>query len=219
MTVPLDIHDLGKAYAGREVLTKVNLRLDPGERALLLGPSGSGKSTLLNCLCGLERPDHGTVTVDQEIIADAIRPVRSDSIRRRHFGIVFQKLRLVSALTVRKNLLLAQRLQTSATNPDQVDEILERLGIADRAKARPFELSQGEAQRAAIARALVVSPSILIADEPTSALDRGNTEAVAHLLIEVADEAGASLLIATHDDRLRAYFARTMVLQDGRIAA
>ena len=157
--------------------------------------------------------------MDQEIIADAIRSVRSDSIRRRRFGIVFHTLRLVSALTVRKNLLLAQRLQTSATNPDQVDEILERLGIADRAKARPFELSQGEAQRAAIARALVVSPSILIADEPTSALDRDNADAVAQLLIEVAGEAGASLLIATHDERLRSYFARTMVLADGRIAA
>jgi len=203
--------DLGKTYEGRPVLVGVSFSLEPGERALLLGPSGSGKSTLLNLLCGLQRADSGEVTLGDAPIADAVR--------RRHFGIVFQSLRLVSALTLRGNLALAQKLQTGGTNPKLIDALLERLGIAHRAHARPHELSQGEAQRAAIARAAVVRPAVLVADEPTSALDAANAAAVAALLGELAEEAGATLLVATHDDRLRPHFNRTLTLAEGRLAA
>ncbi|MFM7350379.1 MAG: ABC transporter ATP-binding protein [Erythrobacter sp.] len=203
--------DLGKTYDGRLVLAGVSFSLAPGERALLLGPSGSGKSTLLNLLCGLQRPDSGRVTLDDAAI--------DDGVRRRHFGIVFQSLRLVSALSLGANLALAQKLQTGSGDPARVDALLERLGIADRAHARPHELSQGEAQRAAIARALVVRPAILIADEPTSALDAANAAAVAGLLRDLAEETGAALLVATHDDRLRPHFARTLKLNGGRLVA
>lgn len=207
----LTAHDLGKTFGGRPILSGVSLCLAPGDRALLLGPSGSGKSTLLNLLCGLQRPDSGRVTLGDT-------PV-DDGVRRRHFGIVFQSLRLVSALSLRGNLVLAQKLQTGGSDPARIDALLARLGIAQRAHARPHELSQGEAQRAAIARALVVRPAILVADEPTSALDAANAAAVAALLGELAEEAGASLLVATHDDRLRPHFARTLTLADGRLAA
>lgn len=203
--------DLGKTYGGRPVLAGVSFTLAPGERALLLGPSGSGKSTLLNLLCGLQRADSGRVTLGEAPIGDAVR--------RRHFGIVFQSLRLISALSLRANLALAQKLQTGGTDPARIAALLERLGIAHRAHARPHELSQGEAQRAAIARALVVRPAILVADEPTSALDAANAAAVAALLHELAEEAGATLLVATHDDRLRPHFARTLTLAEGRLAA
>jgi len=203
--------DLGKTYDGRPVLTGVSFTLAQGERALLLGPSGSGKSTLLNLLCALQQADRGRVT-----LADA--PI-SDAVRRRHFGIVFQSLRLVSALSVRGNLALAQKLQTGRADPALIDTLLDRLGIAQRAHARPHELSQGEAQRAAIARALAVRPAILIADEPTSALDAANAAAVAELLGELAEEAAATLLVATHDDRLRPHFTRTLTLAQGRLAA
>lgn len=215
----LAARNLGKAYEGRIVLAGVSFTLAPGERALLLGPSGSGKSTLLNCLCGLQRPDTGNVTLGQELLTATERTSTGDSIRRRHFGIVFQTLRLVSALSVRANLALAQKLQTGGTDPALIERTLDRLGIAHRAHARPHELSQGEAQRAAIARALVVRPAILIADEPTSALDHFNAARVAGLLLDLAGETGASLLVATHDERLRAHFPRTLVLAEGRLAA
>lgn len=219
MTAVLDVRDLAKTYAGRDVFADVSFTLAPGERAVLLGPSGSGKSTLLNCLCGLQQPDRGAVTLGQDVLAAPGRIGSADAIRRRHFGIVFQSLRLISALTVRANLVLAQKLQTGASDQALVDQTLDRLGIAHRAKARPHQLSQGEAQRAAIARALVVRPAILIADEPTSALDRLSAAAVAGLLLDLSAETGASLLIATHDDRLRPHFSRSMTLDQGCLVA
>ena len=215
----LAARNLGKTYGGRAVLAGVSFTLATGDRALLLGPSGSGKSTLLNCLCGLQRPDEGTVTFGQEVLAAADRSATGDTIRRRHFGIVFQTLRLVSALSVHANLALAQKLQTGGTDPALIERTLDRLGIAHRAHARPHELSQGEAQRAAIARAVVVRPAMLVADEPTSALDAANAAAVAALLDELAQEAGATLLVATHDARLRPHFARMLTLTEGRLAA
>lgn len=203
--------DLGKTYEGRPVLSGVSFTLAPGERVLILGPSGSGKSTLLNLLSGLQRADSGRVTLGDAPISDAVR--------QRHFGIVFQSLRLISALSLRANLVLAQKLQTGRSDSAPIEALLERLGIAHRAHARPHELSQGEAQRAAIARALVVRPAILIADEPTSALDAANAAAVAALLHALAEEAGATLLVATHDDRLRPHFNRTLTPAEGRLAA
>ncbi len=198
------------AFGERRILSGIAFDLAAGERALLLGPSGSGKSSLINIICGLKTPDAGTVTLG----AIEASGKRADDARR-HMGIIFQTLRLVSALDVRANLLLAQRLQRGAAKPALVDSTLEQLGIADRARARPFELSQGEAQRAAIARALVVEPALLIADEPTSALDRANTETVARLLVDSAREAGASLLVATHDERITMHFERTLSLGEG----
>lgn len=209
----LDVSDVSLAYAGQPVLRNITFELAAGARALMLGPSGSGKTSLLNIICALQTPDTGTVTLGANGTARSL----DDEARRRHLGIIFQTLRLVSALDVRANLLLAQRLQRGSTDPTLVDRTLERLGISGRARARPFELSQGEAQRAAIARAVVVEPAILIADEPTSALDHANTEKVAQLLIDMAREAGASLLIATHDDRLKPFFERSLVLQEGML--
>jgi putative ABC transport system ATP-binding protein len=211
----LQVTGVEKAYSGRTVLAEVSFELPKKSQALLLGPSGSGKSTLLNIICGLQSPDAGEVQLGDAMITSS----QADTIRRRHMGIIFQTLRLVSALSVTANLALAQRLQTGSTDSALIDQTLDRLGIAHRANARPYELSQGEAQRAAIARALVVRPDVLIADEPTSALDQANTETVAKLLLELAQEAEATLLIATHDDRLKPYFDQTLELNDGRLSA
>lgn len=205
----LDVDKVGLSYGGTEILKDVSFSLGSDEHALLLGPSGSGKSSLLNIICGLQSPDNGTVTLGGNAV--------NDTARKAHMGIIFQTLRLVSALNVRANLLLAQKLANGRHDLTRVEETLEQLGIEHRATARPFELSQGEAQRAAIARALVVSPKLLIADEPTSALDAANTENVAQLLINAATSAGASLLIATHDDRLTQHFDRTLTLDGGSI--
>jgi ABC-type lipoprotein export system ATPase subunit len=213
----LSVAGVGLAYGGRPVLKDVSFTLDTTQSALLLGPSGSGKSSLLNIICALKRPDSGVVTLGGEEVASAGGLGKGDEVRRRSMGIIFQTLRLVSALTLRGNLLLAQKLQTGGQDEALIDETLRKLDIAHRADARPFELSQGEAQRAAIARALVVRPRLLIADEPTSALDAANTQKVANLLLGLAQDAGASLLVATHDDRLTPYFANTMVLCDGTL--
>ncbi len=125
--------DLAKSCDRRPVLTGVTFTLQPGERALLLGPSGSGKSVLLNLLCGLQRADSGRVSLGDAPIDDAVR--------RRHFGIMFPSLRLVSALTLRGYLALAQKLQTGRSDPPLIDVVLDRLGIAHRAHARPHDLS------------------------------------------------------------------------------
>ena len=210
----LSLAGVGLSYQGRSVLQDVSFDLRTQESALLLGPSGSGKSSLINIICGLQTPDEGTVTLgNAQVAADGT----GDEVRRRSMGIVFQTLRLVSALSLKANLLLAQKLQNGAHDQPLIDATLERLEIAHLAVSRPHELSQGEAQRAAIARALVVKPSLLIADEPTSALDSTNTQRVAELLIEASREVGASLLVATHDDRLKPYFGRALSIKDGRV--
>lgn len=213
----LSVAQVGLSYGDRPVLKDVSFTLAAQDSALLLGPSGSGKSSLLNIVCGLQTPDSGTVTLGDSVVASASGVADSDEARRRSMGIIFQTLRLVSALTLRGNLLLAQKLQSGAHDPDLIESTLLKLGIAHRSEARPFELSQGEAQRAAIARALVVKPKLLIADEPTSSLDAANTQKVASLLLELAKDAGASLLVATHDDRLTPYFANTMTLSEGTL--
>lgn len=214
----LAVDGIGLSYDGRSVLQDVSFTLGSNQSVLLLGPSGSGKSSLLNIICGLQRPDLGTVTLGEDTVASANSLPSGDKIRRRHMGVIFQTLRLVSALSVKANLLLAQKLQNGAYDSALVDNTLEQLDIVHRAHARPFELSQGEAQRAAIARALVVKPTLLIADEPTSALDAANTEKVAQLLLDLSGKADASLLVATHDDRLRQFFKQTMTLEHGRLA-
>jgi putative ABC transport system ATP-binding protein len=133
-----------------------------------------------------------------------------DALRRRTVGIVFQTLRLISALSLRDNLALAARL--AGQPADGIDRLLGELNLSHRADARPRALSQGEAQRAAIARALVARPALLLADEPTSALDDANTARAAELLVRLAAEQGSTLLIATHDSRLKAHIPRTIQL-------
>jgi putative ABC transport system ATP-binding protein len=207
----LEIADLHYGYCGATVLKAFSLSLHPGEQALLLGPSGSGKTTLIYLICGLMTPDRGEVRIAGERMS-ALRQAQRDALRRKHIGVVFQTLRLVSALSVRANLLLAQNLSGRKSDKAEADALLERLGVAHRAGAKPGELSQGEAQRAAIARALVARPSLLIADEPTSALDDASTENVVRLLKDAAAAHGSMLLIATHDARLKAHVPRSIEL-------
>ncbi|MFN3590723.1 MAG: ABC transporter ATP-binding protein [Thermaurantiacus sp.] len=199
----LRLEGVSFARGGQSILDHVSLAVDAGVHHLLLGPSGSGKTTLLNLVAGLLTPDSGRVVVAGSEISSGA-PSARDALRRQHIGIVFQTIRLVAALTVAENLALAQRL---AGRPDQslLHRVLDRLGIARLAGSKPRELSQGEAQRAAIARAIVTRPTLLLADEPTSALDDGNAARVADLLLESAAETGATLLVATHDARLLAH--------------
>lgn len=186
---------------GHTIASLAELTLYPGDHALLMGPSGSGKSTLLQLIAGLRPATAGSVAIAGQDLA-AMTPSAIDALRGRRIGIVFQTLHLVAALTVRQNLRLAQSLAGLPVDESRVDDTLDGLGIAHLAGRRPSQLSHGEAQRAAIARAVINSPDLILADEPTSALDDANCQAVVDLLRNQATESGATLLIATHDARL-----------------
>ncbi|BAK66087.1 putative ABC transporter ATP-binding protein [Sphingobium sp. SYK-6] len=207
----LSISGLSHGFADRPVLRGFALDLARGEHMLLLGPSGSGKTTLINAVAGLLTPDEGVIAIEGEVI-NQLGAAERDRLRRRRIGIIFQSLRLVSALSVRDNLRLAQRLSGGGVDEAAIAALLDQVGIGHRADAKPRALSQGEAQRAAIARALVGKPALLIADEPTSALDDTNAERVARLLLETADHNGSTLLVATHDARLKAFIPRSRTL-------
>ena len=208
----IQVDALTHRIGGRTVLQTDAFSIARGEHTLLLGPSGSGKSTLINIITGLRTPTSGEVTIDGQPMSRLSAPAR-DALRRRTVAVVFQTLRLVSALSVRQNLALAQNLAQGRADAGAIEDLIDRVGLRHRADARPRELSQGEAQRAAIARALCARPLLLVADEPTSALDDDNAEAMAQLLVSSADATGATLLIATHDNRLKGRFPRTIALR------
>jgi putative ABC transport system ATP-binding protein len=206
------------SIAGRIILSKLCFSQQPSEHLLLLGPSGAGKTSLINLVTGLASPDSGTVSVAGELMS-AMTGAKRDDLRRRKIGVIFQTLRLVSALSVRKNLHLAQKLAGVPVDDAHIDALLNAVGISHRADAKPRALSQGEAQRAAIARALVAKPELLIADEPTSALDDANAQRIARLLIDTADANGSTLLVATHDMRLKAFIPGVISLVTQEVAA
>jgi ABC-type lipoprotein export system ATPase subunit len=181
-------------YGAREVLDLERFAAAQGEKWLVLGPSGSGKSTLLHILAGLLKPSEGAVEV--------ARPI----------GIVPQKLHLIASLDVEQNLLLAQYLAGAREEPARAAQVLAGVGLADRAQARPHELSHGQAQRVAVARAVMNRPRLLIADEPTSNLDDAHCAAALDLLEAQAAECGATLVIATHDARAKGRFAHRLEL-------
>lgn len=211
MSHVLEISGLTFRYGGQAVLDGFDLIQEAGEHRVLLGPSGSGKTTLINLIAGLLTPQHGRIAIDGESIGD-LPAAKRDDLRRRKIGVVFQTLRLVAALDVTANLLLAQRLAGQRPDRSEAQALLAELGLTHRAHARPRELSQGEAQRAAIARGLVARPRLLIADEPTSALDDRNAERVARLLIDTANTHGSTLLVATHDARIKVFIPDTVTL-------
>lgn len=199
------------SYDGRHTLSFPDIDCKAGEHWLLLGQSGSGKTTLLHLLGGLLRPKAGTIEVADTDMS-ALSATRLDRFRGRKIGIIFQTAHFVRALTVEENLMLAQQLAGLRPNRSRIDELLERLNLGHKLYAKPDRLSVGEQQRAAIARAIVNKPDIILADEPTSALDDYNCHKVTQLLEEQARLVGATLLVVTHDGRLKAQFANQISL-------
>jgi putative ABC transport system ATP-binding protein len=207
----IEVSDLGVSLGGRPVLALDRFSLAAGEAALLTGPSGAGKSTFISVVAGLMKPERGRVVVDGVDLATLNEPQR-DAFRARRIGIVFQSLRLVRALSVSENLALALRLAGRPADSARIYATLERVGVADKASRRPGALSVGEAQRAAIARAVVAAPRLILADEPTSALDDQSADAAMDLLFGEARACGASLLVTSHDGRIRHRFQQTHAL-------
>ena len=214
----IDVNNLTHRIGSRAILDGLSFQVPKGQHTLLLGPSGSGKTTLINIVTGLITPTSGEVTVAGHKIS-ALRGSARDAVRREVIGLVFQTLRLVSALTVRENLLLAQHIVHGHGDGREVEDLVAKVGLSHRIDARPRELSHGESQRAAIARALCTRPPLVVADEPTSALDDANAHRMVDLFLSVAESTDATLLIATHDNRIRGRFARTLDLTGQAVAA
>lgn len=198
-------------------LSKVHLEIRLGEFLSISGPSGCGKSTLLSILGLLDSPSTGSYWIRDEHVEDLSISQRT-RIRNREIGFVFQAFNLIGDLTVFENveLPLTYRNMVSAERKERVEEVLERVGMAHRAKHYPAQLSGGQQQRVAVARALVGRPTILLADEPTGNLDSKNGEAVIALLGELNSE-GATVCMVTHDPRYASMADRTVHLVDGRI--
>jgi putative ABC transport system ATP-binding protein len=207
----IEVNNLVAGYGGTTVLRIDALQVERGEHTLLLGPSGCGKTTLLNILAGLTAPLNGEVRVDSAFPANMSAAER-DQFRGKTIGLVMQRLHLIRALTVEANLKLTQRLAGRPVDAPRIHEVLATLGIADKLKAFPRALSQGEAQRVAIARAVINHPPLILADEPTSALDDKNCEAAIDLLFTQARSHGATLIVATHDARIKSRFSRVVNL-------
>lgn len=211
------MRDVRLDYPGRPgVLEAVGLRLAPGTIAVVRGRSGSGKSSLLAIAAGLQVPTSGQVDVMGRPL-DPRDPVQRANVRSEHVGLVLQHLHLLGELTLAENVALPLRLRrrSRAEAARRIGELLERFGLQALADRKPAQVSGGEQQRAAIARALALRPSLLLVDEPTSALDLANAKSVVEAL-RVASTEGAAVLVASHDDLLHK-LGQGFVLADGRL--
>ena len=205
------VRGLAHRYAQQEVLRLPEWKVAQGERWLVLGPSGCGKSTLLHIVAGLVHPWEGDVEVAGERL-QKLDGARMDRWRASTVGIVLQALHLVKHLNVRDNLRLAQYLAKAPQDDKRIDDALGALGVAEKSTRRPSELSQGEQQRVAIARAVLNRPKVLLADEPTANLDDAAAAKVLDLLSGQAARYGATLVVATHDARVKGKFRERLEL-------
>ena len=205
------VRGLAHRYGEHQALRLPEWKVAQGERWLVLGPSGCGKTTLLHVLAGLIHPSEGEVEVAGENLG-RLDGARMDRWRAITVGIVLQALHLVKHLSVRDNLRLAQYLAKAPQDDKRIDDALGALGVAQKSARRPGELSQGEQQRVAIARAVVNRPKLLLADEPTANLDDAAAAKVVDLLSEQAARHGATLVVATHDARVKGKFRERLEL-------
>lgn len=215
------LSDVSKIYGQHQVhaVADVSLEIKPGEFVALMGPSGCGKSTLLNLIGAIDKPSAGSIRVsDVEIGAqsdDELTRLRANKI-----GYIFQFFNLLSTLTVEENVLLPldlTRRHSGAEAAKQVQTLLARVGMAERARFYPSQLSGGEMQRTAIARALVHRPQLILADEPTGNLDTENGRNILDLLKSINQELGPTVVMATHSEEAASYAVRTICMRDGRI--
>lgn len=207
----------GTGEARVDALKDVSFTLQKGEFAAVVGESGSGKSTLLNCIGGLDTPTSGKVWLDGQDLF-SMKESQRTVFRRRNIGYVFQSFQLVEELNVEQNLMFPLLLDHQKPDPKRVDEILEVLGLGDRRKHLPGQLSGGQQQRAAIGRALIMRPMLILADEPMGNLDSGNSRDVMDLLMKASRYYQQTILMITHNEHLTAGVDRVLLVRDGRLA-
>jgi putative ABC transport system ATP-binding protein len=210
----IEVQQLRHRYDARHELHLPHWQVARGEHQLILGPSGSGKTTLLHLLAGLLRPSAGRIHIAGQPL-DELRTDQLDAFRAHPIGIVFQRPHLLSHLNVMDNLLLAQYLAELPQDRRRVRDVLGQLEMAELGDYRPYQLSQGQLQRVTLARAVLNRPALLLADEPSASLDDRHCEQVLTLLKQQAQECHATLLIATHDQRVRSHFSHCLQLGEG----
>jgi len=216
----IEARDVRKSFGRTPALRGATVAAAPGEILAIMGPSGSGKSTLLHCLAGIFRPDSGEVRLAGTRLDDRSEAVRT-RLRRTHFGFVFQFGQLVPELTAADNValpLLLNRVNRKSAYAAAATW-LDRLGLSGKDRRRTGELSGGEAQRVAVARALTLRPKVIFADEPTGSLDTLTGEKVMDLLTGLAREQGSTVVLITHDSRVAAYADRVVLVRDGVVSA
>jgi putative ABC transport system ATP-binding protein len=206
----ISIKDVAHQY-GASTINFKDWQINDGEQWLLLGQSGSGKTTLLHILTGILKPSHGEVSIADTNLYQ-LSSKNLDQFRGRNIGIIFQRPHLIKSLTIAENLALAQSFAKLPKNQQRIDEVLTSLEMQHKKNAYPSELSQGQLQRISIARAVINKPALLIADEPTSSLDDQNAEAVLNLLMQQSGLNQATLVVATHDKRVKDAFTHTYSL-------
>ncbi len=205
-----------------QVLHDVDLTIDHGQSVSIVGPSGSGKSTLLNIIGTLDRPTAGRVCLDGQDLAEC-SDQDSAAIRNQRIGFIFQLHHLLPQCTARENILVPTLAARDASGrraaEARADRLLEQVGLADRASHRPGELSAGQCQRVAVARALINDPALLLADEPTGALDAASSDMLAAQLADLNRDSGVAMLVVTHAPKLAEQMQRPYELRDGRLLA
>jgi putative ABC transport system ATP-binding protein len=211
----LELQDISKFYGNVKALQNVDLSVSQGEWLAIMGPSGSGKTTLMNIVGGMDKPSNGSVVLDGTNISKESAKGLTD-IRRDKIGLIFQQFHLINYLTALENVMVAQYYHSM---PDEKEALqaLERVGLGDRAKHLPNQLSGGEQQRVCIARALINYPMLILADEPTGNLDETNESIVLDIFKQLHKE-GSTIMIVTHDPEVAQRAQRTVVLEHGRVA-
>ena len=216
----IEARDVVKSFGQTPALRGASVATSQGEILAVMGPSGSGKSTLLHCMAGIFQPDQGEVWFDGQRL-ETLDEAERTRLRRTVFGFVFQFGQLVPELTSADNVALPLLLNRTSRKAayKTADAWLDRLGIGDKAANRTGELSGGEAQRVAVARALALGPKVIFADEPTGSLDSLTGEKVMDLLTGLSREAGTTVVLVTHDARVAAYADRVVMVRDGLVSA
>lgn len=214
----IHIKDITKSFGSLQVLKGISLDIEKGEVVSIVGPSGAGKTTLLQIIGTLDKPDSGSVCVDSIDTTTLSQKALSD-FRNQHIGFVFQFHQLLPEFTALENVMIPAFIAGKSHNEakQRAEELLAFMGLTDRAHHKPAELSGGEKQRVAVARALVNNPAVILADEPSGSLDSKNKTELHQLFFDLRDKFGQTFVIVTHDEELASITDRTIHLKDGQV--